>query len=156
VSEILSHNFSGIILSGGPARLSKHVNFKAIIFNCALLLQAKIPVLGICLGHQIIAMLFGGKVQAFSQMTKKDEKIQFLDRNEPLLKDLKDAEYMRESHHDCIISVPHNFMLLALSASCPVEAVKHRELPLYGVQFHPEVSGKAGKQLICNFLSICC
>jgi GMP synthase (glutamine-hydrolysing) len=152
VSEILSHNFSGIILSGGPARLSRQVTFKAIIFNCALILQANVPVLGICLGHQILAMLFGGKIQSFSQMTKKDEKIQFLDYNEPLFKGLKSFEYMRESHHDCIVSVPPNFKLLATSASCQIEAIKHDELPIYGVQFHPEVSGKVGRKFIQNFL----
>ena len=87
-------------------------------------------------------------------MTKKDEKIQFLDCDEPLFENLKNSEYMRESHHDCIFSVPQNFKLIATSYLCPIEAIKHNEFPFYGVQFHPEVSGKAGKQLIRNFVDM--
>lgn len=61
---------------------------------------------------------------------------------------------MMEDHCETI-SIPANFKLIASSDACVNEAMEHTELPLFGIQFHPEVSGNHGRIVIENFVNFC-
>ena len=62
---------------------------------------------------------------------------------------------MFEAHIDCATVMPYNFEIIAKSKSCKIEAIKHKKKKIYGVQFHPESSGKQGYQILDNFMKIC-
>ena len=62
------------------------------------------------------------------------------------------ADFQQDNTEE--INIPYQFAHLASSSHCHNEAMAHQELPIYGVQFHPETSGDAGEQLINNFLSL--
>jgi GMP synthase (glutamine-hydrolysing) len=74
-------------------------------------------------------------------------------KDDILFERLPDIFEMQEDHCEHI-SVPHGFDLLACSDACINEAMKHREKSIYGVQFHPEVSGNSGHVLLANFASL--
>ena len=71
-----------------------------------------------------------------------------------LLKSIPNECLMMQDHCESI-SIPNNFSLLGSSDNCVNEAMQHNSKPLFGVQFHPEVSGNLGTRLIENFISIC-
>lgn len=114
------------------------------------------PLLGICYGHQALARAFGCLVKKDGQKHQGDEEI-FLKKADALFAGLPPVCKMRQSHEEIVARDPAleaNFHVLAHNASGRVEAIVHRELPLYGVQFHPEKSGEPGLQLLVNFLRI--
>jgi len=144
-------SFSGIIISGAPTLLTQ-VNQQEYLDKFNFLKSIEIPVLGICLGHQIIGLLNGSKIQA-EKMIDKMEQIEILKEND-LFAGIQDFGLFREEHLE-FISLPENFTLLAKSESCDNEAMKHKNKNIYGVQFHPEVSDDNGKKLFTNFLKLC-
>jgi GMP synthase (glutamine-hydrolysing) len=112
----------------------------------------KLPTLGICFGHQLLAYSFGAEIRR-GEHQEKDEEITV---NElwPLLQELAPRTVMRESHWEFV--TPESLAAIgwergAWSDSCPVEAIRHPQLPLYGVQFHPERSGLPGEKLFESF-----
>ena len=139
-----------IIISGRPTLLSKE-NIKDHFKKFAFVLETKIPILGICYGHQIIALLYGSKIFVKEHINKKEE-IEILNFG-ILFKRLNSHAFFREDHSE-FVTLPKNFVLLAKSKSCVNEAMKHNKKPIYSVQFHPEVSGKTGEILLGNFLNI--
>jgi GMP synthase (glutamine-hydrolysing) len=144
-------SFTGIIISGAPTLLTQ-VNKKEYLDKFRFIKSIKIPVLGICLGHQIIGLLHGSDIHA-EKMIDKMEQIEILQEND-LFNRIQNLAEFREEHSE-FISLPDNFILLAKSESCDNESMKHKDRNLFGVQFHPEVSGNNGKQLFNNFLKLC-
>jgi GMP synthase (glutamine-hydrolysing) len=146
--------YKGVIMSGGPLLLEKKIYVEDITTDLAWLLQFKGPILGICLGHQIIADAFGGDVTRLKKMVNKEEDVTLLKRGR-LFKGLSKNIKVREVHHDGVTRMPANFTLLASSKSVRCEAMEHKERPIFSTQFHPEVSGKTGLKILKNFLVIC-
>jgi GMP synthase (glutamine-hydrolysing) len=114
--------------------------------------KVKVPILGICLGHQIIGLLYGSKIKR-DKLIKKKEKIEIISKNK-LFANVKDHPLFREEHSE-YITLPKGFHLLAKSSSCNNETMKHKKKNIYGVQFHPEYSGTNGRKLLSNFLKLC-
>lgn len=81
------------------------------------------------------------------------QRIEILKGND-LFIGIQDLAEFREEHAE-FISLPKNFILMAKSKSCGNESMKHKSKSIYGVQFHPEVSGENGKKLFKNFLKLC-
>ena len=145
----------GIILSGGPLNvyeINKYSFDKKIIEN-------KIPVLGICFGHQILSKLNGGKVKqskhrefGLANIYKKKDSL--------LTKNFFTRKKMIKvwmSHADQVSKLPKNFRVIASSQNSKFAIVENKLKKFYGVQFHPEVTHtENGKKLISNFIFEIC
>ncbi|MEN9969789.1 MAG: hypothetical protein RIR94_1996 [Bacteroidota bacterium] len=143
-------DFEGIVLSGAPILLTE-IDPTPYLQHLAWINNYNKPLLGICFGHQMIGLLHGARV---SKM-REDRNFQEIEvvKDDILFERLPDIFEMQEDHCEHI-SVPHGFDLLACSDACINEAMKHREKSIYGVQFHPEVSGNSGHVLLANFASL--
>lgn len=144
-----SSRFDAVVLSGSQMMLSEESPPKGLVEFCR---QLRLPVLGICFGHQLLAYSFGAVVIR-GELQERDETI-FVDQLWPLLRDLGPGTVMRESHREFV--TPESLQKIgwqvgAHSAVCPTEAIRHPSLPLYGVQFHPERSGRPGELLFAAF-----
>ncbi len=112
------------------------------------------PLLGICYGHQVLARAFGCPVTRDGQKHLGDEDIG-LKMADRLFSGFPGVFKMRESHEEIVARkgiLEKEFLVLAESPAGQVEAVVHREYPLYGVQFHPEKSGEIGLKVAGQFL----
>lgn len=112
--------------------------------------------LGICFGFQALARSFGALVKKDAQVHLGEEEI-FLNKTDPLFSAFPHRFRMAESHEEIVArdnDLEKIFMVVAESQTGLVEAIRHREHPLYGVQFHPEKSGELGVRLLVNFLGL--
>lgn len=150
-TEKSAENAMGIIISGAPILITE-VDPLPYLEQLSWILQVNIPVFGICFGHQIIGLLH----DAHAARQKEDRDWQTIESLEehPLFDKLPTEFEMMEDHCESI-SVPRDFKLLAVSDACVNEAMYHKTKPLFGVQFHPEVSGNQGTLIIENFVNIC-
>ena len=114
------------------------------------------PLLGICYGHQALVRAFGGSVGKDAATHRGDETIH-LEAPDALFAGFPASFPMSESHEEIVArdeALEKEFLVLAAGDSGRVEAVRHRDLPFYGVQFHPERSGDPGRRLLANFLGL--
>jgi GMP synthase (glutamine-hydrolysing) len=145
----------GIILAGSPFSVNEEnapsVDIKAI--------TEKVPVLGVCYGAQLTAKLFGGRVDK-SEKREYGRAILKIKKENALLEHVPETSQVWMSHSDTIKELPEGFELLGTTESIPVAAFKRYSdagLPLYGIQFHPEVyHSTQGKLIIKNFLVNIC
>src|SRR5215475_3054362 len=117
---------------------------------------AKIPILGVCLGHQCIAEAYGGKIaRASILMHGKSSKIRH--NGSGLFADLP-TPFEAGRYHSLVVernSFPTCLQIIAESEDGEIMALRHREFPVYGVQFHPEsVLTRDGKKLLARFLAL--
>lgn len=151
IEEIEKLSPEAIVISPGPG----YPKDAGISVEVIKHFSGKLPILGICLGHQSICEAFGGKiVKADELMHGKSSKIS-IDNATPLFKDLpKDIEAAR--YHSLIAehsSLPECLEATAFDTAGQIMAVQHKEHPTYGLQFHPEsVLTADGKIIIRNFL----
>lgn len=147
---VLDDTVDGIILSGVPL----HYEFNVVDERQPHLTWLKditVPVLGICLGHQSIGVHYG---QSILQDVEAEDDIVDLQvlRNDPLLQNVRGRMPVRAMHRASIL-VPEEFVLLARSEGCVNQIMKHRDKPIYGMQFHPELSEQS-ELLLANFVAI--
>lgn len=155
LSGLEKKHIKGIILSGGGPNLDKKINVKQIRADLMSLAENKVPILGICEGHQIIGAEFGGAVKTLkSYLINKKEKIKILKRSK-IFKGLPKEIYAFEYHGRYVSQIPKEFDLAAESKEIKNEAFFHKTRPIFSVQFHPERSGEHGEKIINNFLTIC-
>ncbi len=148
IDEILEKEPDGLILSGGPT-LDRAGNCVAYIR------EIELPILGICLGHQVMAQAYGGAIRTGAAGGYAAVDIEILEEND-ILKGLGHMTKVWASHADEVSKLPSDFVRLARSSICEIEAMKHRLKPLYGVQWHPEVSHtERGNDLLRNFFHVC-
>ncbi|MFP9190818.1 GMP synthase subunit A [Natronosalvus vescus] len=138
----------GIVLSGGPDmdRIGRSPQY----------LEDGRPVLGICLGMQIMALELGGSVGSGDYGGYADVTVDVLEPDDPLIGSLAPETRVWASHADEVKELPEGFTRTASSDVCGVEAMSDTERNLYGVQWHPEVAHTAqGDEVFENFLEIC-
>lgn len=145
------HKFSGVIISGAPIILTQN-NQQKYINLFSFVKTVNIPILGICLGHQLIGLVYGSELKA-GQTIEKMEQIEIIEADN-LFQGIANQSLFREEHSEHL-ALPKDFILLAKSPSCSNEAMNHQDKEIYGVQFHPEVSGDSGTKLFENFLKLC-
>ena len=150
--QIKNHSPSGLILSGGPSSVYESESPKCDpgIFDMG------IPVLGICYGMQLACDHLGGKVESTSTR-EYGRAICNVATEDVLFKNFPEEAQVWMSHGDQVQRVSKDFAALANTSTCPVAAVKHLKLPVYGLQFHPEVTHTPeGSILLKNFLFEVC
>ncbi|MDT7864414.1 MAG: gamma-glutamyl-gamma-aminobutyrate hydrolase family protein [Thermoproteota archaeon] len=147
--EEIKEDFDVIIIGGGPARLNE--NSKEISYVKELIKLNK-PILGICLGHQLISLAFNGKLQQYPCFGPQTI---YVKRRDKILENIPDKFTAWESHNDTVIKIPKNFVILAYSEKNKAEIIKHRTKKIYGVQFHPEVNEtEFGNLILKNFIEL--
>jgi GMP synthase (glutamine-hydrolysing) len=151
-SQLTGKQVKGIILSGGPFSVYE----KGAPRIHPEILNLKIPVLGICYGHQLIAHLMGGMVDG-SPVREYGYSQLVIDKKTPLLKDVPGTTQVWMSHGDKILAPPPAFDPFAHTENTLFAVVKHRKLPIWGMQFHPEVTHTPmGDRMLANFLFAVC
>jgi GMP synthase (glutamine-hydrolysing) len=142
----------GIILSGGPASV-----YDADAPKCdPEIFRLGIPVLGICYGLHLACEALGGKVDR-AQAREFGRASVHITSHADLFDDVPDNIEVWMSHGDQVSAMSAGFVPLAETKTCPIAAVKHRELPVYGLQFHPEVTHTPlGSRVLGNFLTRIC
>jgi len=142
----------GIILSGGPSSV-----YEAEAPQCdPEIFRIGIPVLGICYGMQLACQASGGDVRNTPSREYGRAHCTVLQAGD-LFANVSSPTPVWMSHGDQVASVSEDFLALATTETCPFAAVKHRELPIYGLQFHPEVTHTPeGGAILANFLHTIC
>jgi GMP synthase (glutamine-hydrolysing) len=140
--------YKGIILSGGSNFVSERFEFIKDIIK-----KTNIPVLGICLGNEYIARTFGGETIHDVPENEEFYDINVIKENEltgnaKILKDM-------DCHMHKITKLPTMFEVLGASMYSRYDIIKHKQKPIYGVQFHPE-NNEVGKKILGNFLKNIC
>lgn len=140
-----------IILSPGPGRPEQ----AGVTMEAVTALGGRIPILGVCLGHQAICAAFGASVTyAKTLMHGKQSQVQF-DLDCPLFRGCPETALVGRYHSLAADagSIPKCLKVTARTADGEVMAVQHRERPIYGVQFHPEsILTPDGKTMLQNFI----
>ena len=150
--EITKKKYDKIVISPGPGNPNQSGNCIKIVKS----LYKKIPILGVCLGHQIIGQVFGSKiVQAKKLMHGKTSKI--LSKKIGILKNLP-RTFEATRYHSLIIekkSLSKNLEITAESKDGLIMGIQHKEFDVHGVQFHPEsIKTKLGIKILKNFIKI--
>ena len=151
-NEILKRKYNKIVISPGPGNPDQSGNCLKIVKS----LYKKIPILGVCLGHQIIGQVFGSKIiQAKKLMHGKTSKI--VSKKLGILRNLpKSFEATR--YHSLIIdkkTLSKHLEITAESKDGLVMGVQHKKYAVHGVQFHPEsIKTKLGIKILKNFIKI--
>ena len=152
VKEIRKLKPDAIVISPGPGTPQD----AGISVDAIRELQGKMPILGVCLGHQAIGYCFGGRIiRAKNLMHGKTSKIHH--KGEAIFKGLPNP-FEATRYHSLLVdskNFPKELEILAWTKEKEIMGLRHRRFPIYGVQFHPEsIMTKVGKQLLQNFLKI--
>ncbi len=152
VAEALARQPEAIVLSPGPCT----PNEAGICLELIAAAAGKVPVLGVCLGHQAIGQAFGGNVvRAAVPMHGKVSRI--FHTGTDILEGLP-SPFSATRYHSLIVdraSLPEVLVPTAWTEDGLLMGLRHRALPIFGVQFHPEsIASEHGHQLLGNFLAI--
>lgn len=153
VDDVLAEKPAGIVLSPGPCDPDKAGICLDMVKTAA---AVKLPLFGVCLGHQSIGQAFGGKiVRANELMHGKTSPIQHTGKG--VFKGIED-NFIATRYHSLTVdpaTVPECLEVTAQTEDGVIMGLQHKELPLHGVQFHPEsIASEHGHQLLRNFLEM--
>lgn len=149
IAELAKLSPSKIIISPGP----KQPKDSGISTKVIEKFHKKIPILGVCLGHECIGELFGGKIVTAKKILH-GKTSQIFHTEDNLFKGLKNPFSAARYHSLAIKKVPKNFILTAWDKDDEIMAIQHNKHPLFGVQFHPEsFLTEEGDKLMQNFLN---
>jgi len=156
VAEAMAMQPAGVLLSPGPCTPDDAGICLDLVAACA---EAKLPLLGVCLGHQSIGQHFGGKVVRGGLMHGKTSPVEH--DGTGVFKGLP-SPYTATRYHSLIVEQIPACLVVNATSETPgldgtaVMGFRHRDLPIHGVQFHPEsIATEHGHALLANFLRIC-
>jgi GMP synthase (glutamine-hydrolysing) len=152
----ISSDIKGIILSGGPSSVYEEGAPKLKEETYKYIIKERIPLLGLCYGHQLIALLMGGNVEPNDQ--KEYGKTELTVTNVKKIFDgLEKSEVVWMSHGDQVKKLPNGFETYGSTSTCPIAAYGNDNDKIYGLQFHPEVvHTPSGGKILSNFLFKIC
>ena len=153
VDEVMAKHPQGIILSPGPCT----PDTAGICLDLIQRAAAKVPILGVCLGHQAIGQVYGGAVvRAPKPMHGKLSKVHHTGQG--VFRDVPN-DFNATRYHSLTIdppSFPSELDITAESEDGVIQGLQHKTLPLFGVQFHPEsIASEHGHKILANFLQDC-
>ena len=144
-------NVRGLILSGGPLSV-----YKGDAPKLNSILDMGLPVLGICYGHQLLAYIAGGVVKP-ADRGEYGVTYAVIAKPVGILEGLGLREKVWMNHSDAVYSLPEEYEILAYTENCPIAAFKHKSKPIFGVQWHPEVTHtEKGMLVLRNFIFDIC
>src|SRR6201996_3020959 len=151
-AEALGLKPEGIVLSPGPCTPNEAGICLEVIEKAA----GKMPILGVCLGHQAIGQVYGGKVvRAPEPMHGKVSRVHHTGKS--VFRGLNN-DFLATRYHSLTIapeSMPADLEVTATSEDGVIQGVMHKRLPIHGVQFHPErIASENGHALLQNFLDM--
>src|SRR5712671_5260490 len=149
-----AEEFDGILLSPGPGTPERAGASIPLVKACA---AAKTPLLGVCLGHQAIGVAFGGTVDRAPELLHGKTSTVF-HSNAGVLRGLPDPFTATRYHSLTILpdTVPAELEVIARTQGGVIMGVRHVELPIHGVQFHPEsILTEGGHRMLANWLADC-
>ncbi len=152
IEDIEKLNVSHIIISPGPGRPSDAGICEDVIRHFA----GKVPILGVCLGHQAICETFGATITYARELMHGKQSMVKLNRECTLFRDLPEKVKVARYHSLAADpdTMPSELIVTAKTEDGEVMAVSHRDFPIYGVQFHPEsILTPEGRRMLKNFLS---
>jgi GMP synthase (glutamine-hydrolysing) len=156
---------SHIILSGQSHPWDQYPP-ESLLGVVEVIKNARQPTLGVCGGHQQIALAYGAPVALMGRVgpgegyegAKRERGYFPVETNgQGIFKGLPSAFEVWHSHFDEVKKVPDGFVTTAANDTCPIQAMQHKERPLFGVQFHPELFDNDhphGRKVVENFLEI--
>jgi len=152
ISDIKKLNPEKIVISPGPGR-PEDAGISCEIIRA---FSGKIPILGVCLGHQAIGYVFGAKVVGARRlMHGKTSKIYH--NKKDIFKGIPNP-FLATRYHSLLVegkSLPDTLEITAHTAEDEIMGLKHKAYPVWGVQFHPEsILTKSGKQILDNFIKL--
>ena len=146
--------FDGVLLSPGPGTPERAGASIALVHACA---HSGTPLLGVCLGHQAIGVAFGATVDRAPELLHGKTSTVF-HRNTGVLEGLPDPFTATRYHSLTILpeTLPETLQVTAQTRTGVIMGVRHSELPIHGVQFHPEsILTEGGHRLLANWLGTC-
>lgn len=153
VEEIGALNPSHIILSPGPG----YPKDAGVCEEVVRKLAGKIPILGVCLGHQAICEVYGGTIAHAKELMHGKQSEVKLDLKSRIFKGME-AEIKAARYHSLALkedTIPEELKVIGTALDGEVMAVEHREYPVYGLQFHPEsILTPNGKKILENFFEV--
>ncbi len=156
VDEAMALGASGILLSPGPCTPDDAGISLSLVAACQ---NARLPLLGVCLGHQAIGQHFGGRVARGGLMHGKTSPVEH--DGSGVFGGLPSPFQATRYHSLVVMDVPDCLEINATSETPGVDGTcvmgfRHRELPIHGVQFHPEsIASEHGHALLANFVALC-
>ena len=149
---VLRKRYNKIVISPGPGNPDQAGNCLKIVKE----VYKKIPILGVCLGHQIIGQVFGGKIiNAKNLMHGKTSKI--IHNKMGLFKNIQN-NFEATRYHSLVVDrrkFPNELLITAETQNKTIMGLMHKKYDIHGFQFHPEsISTKVGMKLIKNFITI--
>lgn len=146
----------GVALSGSPDMMSEEKTRVKYTREIEAILDSKVPLLGVCFGHQMMARAFGAEVAKDGKHVLDMVETKVL-ADDPLFVGLPRSLMLLESRWEIVKSLPPGFRLVARSATSRIATMKHEKRPIYGVQFHPERYTKEnpdGNAVVGNFVQM--
>ena len=155
LEQLEAMNPDALVMGGGPQSVRSPDNLTGEMADAAKLIKrVKLPMLCICVTHQLLATAFGGVTEAAQKPEFGPVEISVIDEGQ-IFEGLGRSFTAWESHNDEVVKAPEGFQVIAKSSNCAVEAMRHQSRDIFGVQFHPEVSHTTkGVDLFKNFLRI--
>ena len=153
VEELTKKKPEAIVISPGPGRPEN----AGISIETIKQFAGKVPILGVCLGHQSIGMCFGAKI-VHSKTLMHGKTSDVTCDGEYLFKNLDSRPLKAMRYHSLSIereSLPEELLITAETEDGEIMGVRHKEMPIYGIQFHPEsIMTPTGKRILRNFLKL--
>jgi len=150
-SEILKKKYNKIVISPGPGNPNQAGNCLKIVKK----LYKKIPILGVCLGHQIIGQVFGSKIVQAKDLVHGKTSI-IISKKKGILKNLPN-KFEATRYHSLIVdknTLSNDLEITAETKNGIIMAIQHKNYNVHGVQFHPEsIKTKYGLKILKNFVN---